>query len=91
LFRNDLITKVIESNFEFESKIFVLKKFPKIINKLQNIRNETVHGNAPDIRSVKLLRADILGIAKESILIEIVKNRLHFKFSKTKLDSMGLN
>ena len=91
LFRNDLITKVIESNFEFESKIFVLKKFPKIINKLQNIRNETVHGNAPDIKSVKLLRADILGIAKESILIEIVKNRLHFKFSKTKLDSMGLN
>ena len=91
LFKNDLITKVIESNFEFESKIFVLKKFPKIINKLQNIRNETVHGNAPDIKSVKLLRADILGIAKESILIEIVKNRLHFKFSKTKLDSMGLN
>ena len=91
LFRNDLITKVIESNFEFESKIFVLKKFPKIINKLQNIRNETVHGNAPDIKSVKLLRADILGIAKESILVEIVKNRLHFKFSKNKLDSMGLN
>ena len=91
LFRNDLITKVIESNFEFESKIFVLKKFPKIINKLQNIRNETVHGNAPDIKSVKLLRADILGIAKESILVEIVKNRLHFKFSKNKLDSLGLN
>ena len=91
LFRNDLITKVIESNFEFDTKSFVLKKFPKIINKLQNIRNETVHGNAPDIKSVKLLRADILGIAKESILIEIVKNRLHFKFSKIKLDSMRLN
>lgn len=91
LFRNDLITKVIENNFEFDSKLFVLKKFPKIINKLQNIRNETVHGNAPDIASVKLLRANILGIAKESILIEIVKNRLHFKFSKTKLDSIGLN
>jgi hypothetical protein len=91
LFRNDLITKVIENNFEFDTKIFVLKKFPKIINKLQNIRNETVHGNAPDIASVKLLRANILGIAKESILIEIVKNRLHFKFSKTKLDSIGLN
>lgn len=91
LFKNDLIIKAIESNFEFDTKIFVLKKFPKIINKLQNIRNETVHGNAPDIKSVKLLRADILGIAKESILIEIVKNRLHFKFSKTKLDSMGLN
>ena len=91
LFKNDLIIKAIESNFEFDTKIFVLKKFPKIINKLQNIRNETVHGNAPDIKSVKLLRADILGIAKESILIEIVKNRLYFKFSKTKLDSMGLN
>lgn len=91
LFRNDLITKVIENNFEFDTKIFVLKKFPKIINKLQNIRNETVHGNAPDIASVKSLRANILGIAKESILIEIVKNRLHFKFSKTKLDSIGLN
>jgi hypothetical protein len=90
LFRNDLITKVIENNFEFDSKIFVLKKFPKIINKLQNIRNETVHGNAPDIASVKSLRANILGIAKESILIEIVKNRLYFKFSKTKLDSIGL-
>ncbi len=84
LFRNDLITKVIENNFEFDTKIFVLKKFPKIINKLQNIRNETVHGNAPDIASVKSLRANILGIAKESILIEIVKNRLYFKFSKTK-------
>ena len=91
LFRNDLITKVIENNFEFDTKIFVLKKFPKIINKLQNIRNETVHGNAPDIASVKSLRANILGIAKESILIEIVKNRLYFKFSKTKLDSIGLN
>ena len=91
LFRNDLITKVIENNFEFDSKLFVLKKFPKIINKLQNIRNETVHGNAPDIASVKSLRANILGIAKESILIEIVKNRLYFKFSKTKLDSIGLN
>ena len=91
LFRNDLITKVIENNFEFDTKIFVLKKFPKIINKLQNIRNETVHGNAPDIASVKSLRANILGIAKESILIEIVKNRLYFKFSKTKLNSMGLS
>ena len=91
LFRNDLITKVIENNFEFDTKIFVLKKFPKIINKLQNIRNETVHGNAPDIASVKSLRANILGIAKESILIEIVKNRLYFKFSKTKLNSIGLN
>jgi hypothetical protein len=90
LFRNDLITKVIENNFEFDTKIFVLKKFPKIIHKLQNIRNETVHGNAPDIASVKSLRANILGIAKESILIEIVKNRLYFKFSKTKLDSIGL-
>ena len=81
----------MSSDLDFNIKIFILKKFPKIINNLQNIRNETVHGNPPDVKSVKLLRADILGISKESMLIEIVKNRLYFKFSKTKLKNMGLS
>ena len=91
LFKNDLIIKVLADNYDFSMKIFVLKKFPKIINDLQNIRNETVHGNPPDIEAVKLLRANILGISRKSILIEIVKNRLYFKFNKIKLDSIGLS
>ena len=91
LFKNDLIIKVLADNYDFSMKIFVLKKFPKIINDLQNIRNKTVHGNPPDIEAVKLLRANILGISRKSILIEIVKNRLYFKFNKIKLDSIGLS
>lgn len=40
---------------------------------IQEIRNETVHDKPATLNDAKSLREKILGIAQESIIIELVK------------------
>jgi hypothetical protein len=88
LIKNSSISACIDKYLEYQMKYFVTKKFTYYIKMLQAIRNETVHGNAPKPNEVKVLRAEIIGVANESMLIELVKHRVEFKYSKTKLESM---
>lgn len=88
LIKNNAIASSIDTYLEKNLKFFITKKFTWHINTLQAIRNETVHGSAPKPQEVKELRSKIIGVANESMLIDLVKHRIEFKYSKTKLESM---
>ena len=75
---NNKIIKETINNFlnNFNLKIFLKNDFTYYITKLQSIRNESVHGKAPDLTDVQELRKDILGLSKKSMVSELVKNRV---------------
>jgi hypothetical protein len=88
LVKNKQIQATVDTFMEHNQKYFISKKFVYYINFLQEIRNETVHGSSPSPKDTKELRSKIIGIASESMLIDLVKNRLEFKYSKKKLETM---
>ncbi|MCG3688795.1 HP0729 family protein [Aliarcobacter butzleri] len=73
LLKLSLVENVIKENFEDIVYFFIRKKFINYINFLQDIRNEVVHGKPATLKEVNILRENILGIASESILIDILK------------------
>ena len=82
LIRNYKIKDAIQNYLDKDLSFFVTKTFPNHLRTVQSIRNETVHGNAPSISEVTKLQANIIGIAKQSILIDLVKHRVDLKYLK---------
>lgn len=54
---------------------YTSRTIPNHINTIQEIRNETIHGNPPKLIEVETLRDKIIGIGCESMIIELVKIR----------------
>jgi len=74
LLKNFEIKKVVESSIDdYYTKKFISSTIPYYINTIQKIRNESVHGAAAKLGDVVELRANILGIAKLSMLVDVVK------------------
>lgn len=77
--KNSLISEAIDKHLEYKLNYFVKKSFTYYITFLQGIRNETIHDTAPELKEIRKLRAKMIGVATESMLMEIVKNRLKIK------------
>ncbi len=77
LLQNHKIKDSIENNIkDFHIKRFIKSTISFYISKLQAIRNESVHGEAPSYQDVYDLRKDILGLSKESMIAQLVKHRV---------------
>lgn len=80
LLREYKIKKCIENSIEeYHTKKFISSTIPYYINMIQKIRNESVHGEAAKLNDVVELRKNILGIAKLSILVDVIKGRSKLK------------
>ena len=75
LLKDEKVKETIELNLEKIESFFVQKKLINYIYYIQEIRNETVHDKPATLNDAKSLRDKILGIAQESILIELVKSK----------------
>ena len=73
LLKDEKVKETIELNLEKIESFFVQKKLINYIYYIQEIRYETVHDKPATLNDAKSLRDKILGIAQESILIELVK------------------
>lgn len=76
LLRHPLIQECLENHGSKQLKFYTSKSIPHHINIIQDIRNESVHGKAPSLEDVKTLRENIIGVACESMVLEIVKMRI---------------
>ena len=54
-------------------KPFILYNIPKFINTIQNIRNESVHGNTISLSECEHIRKEVVGIGQSGILNELLK------------------
>ena len=72
----DTIEKSIDN---YHTKKFISSTIPYYINMIQKIRNESVHGEAAKLNDVVELRKSILGIAKLSILVDVIKGKSKIK------------
>jgi len=80
LLKDYKVKNTIESSIEnYHTKKFISSTIPYYINMIQKIRNESVHGEAAKLNDVVELRKNILGIAKLSILVDVVKGRSKIK------------
>ena len=75
LLKEDIIKIAMENNLDKSLIFFIQKKLVAYINFIQEIRNETVHGRPATLNVANSVRAKILGVAQESVLIELVKNK----------------
>lgn len=76
LLKNNLIQECLDLYCQKQIKFYIVKSIPYYINLVQDIRNETVHGSQPSFDDVQKLRENIIGVSCESIILEIVKNRI---------------
>ena len=75
ILKEDIVKTVMENNLDKVLLFFIQKKLVAYINFIQEIRNETVHGRPATLNEANSVRAKILGVAQESILIELIKNK----------------
>lgn len=75
IIRNPHIQELLET-CDYRMKHYISKVFPATLKSIQAIRNESVHAKAPKLHEVTKLREKILGIAKESMLTQVVKMRI---------------
>jgi len=73
LLKLNVVENEIKENFEDIVYLFIRKKLITYINFLQDIRNKVVHERPATLQEANILREKILGIACESILIDILK------------------
>lgn len=73
LLKNETIKEEIAQGLEKHIGFFIQKKLVNYIFYIQDIRNETVHDKPATLNDANTLRDKILGIAHESILVELVK------------------
>ncbi len=73
ILKDETIKETMELNLEKIESFFVQKKLINYIFYIQEVRNEVVHDKPATLNDAKSLREKILGIAQESILIELVK------------------
>jgi len=78
ILRNRNIADAIDRFCDKALKIFIAKSFVYYIDLTQDIRNETVHGDAPTREDVQKLRNKLVGIADASIIIELAKVRVKY-------------
>lgn len=77
LLKEPKVKEVIEQSIEDHyTKKFISSTVPYYITMIQGIRNESVHGAAATLNDVVELRKSILGIAKISMLVDIIKSRV---------------
>lgn len=60
-------------------KNFIIYNIPNYINQIQDVRNESAHGDSPLLSEIEAMRANIIGISSESIISSIVEQREMFK------------
>lgn len=78
LLKEPKVKEAIERSIEdYHTKKFISSTVPYYINMIQGIRNESVHGAAATLSDVVELRKNILGIAKISMLVDIIKSRVN--------------
>ncbi len=75
ILKDEIIRDTLENSFDKSLIFFIQKKLVAYINFIQEIRNETVHGRPATLNEANSVRAKILGVAQESVLIELVKNK----------------
>jgi hypothetical protein len=74
LLRNTDIENAIQNNIEdFMTKKFIKNSLPYYIKTIQSIRNESVHASSATLLEATDLRKDILGLSKQSMIVEIIK------------------
>lgn len=60
-------------------KFFILHDIIYHISKMQDIRNESVHGKSASLLDCKEIRKNIMGIGKSSIIVELNRNLKYIK------------
>ena len=78
ILRNNIVGNTIDTFCDKALKFFIAKSFVYYIDLTQDIRNETVHGDAPKREDVQKLRNKLIGIADASIIIELAKARVKY-------------
>lgn len=73
ILKDETVKETIEQSLEKIESFFIQKKLISYIYYIQEIRNETVHDKPAKLNDANSLRDKILGIAQDSILIELVK------------------
>ena len=73
ILKDEIIRETLENSFDKSLIFFIQKKLVAYINFIQEIRNETVHGRPATLNEANSVRGKILGVAQESVLIELVK------------------
>lgn len=66
----------IMDNLEGKRAYFATKILPEFIKEFRDIRNESVHGLPARLIDAKEIRQRILGIARNSIISELLENRV---------------
>lgn len=86
LLKDLTIKNGIEQYLERHIGFFIHKKLISYIFYIQEVRNETVHDKPATLNDANSLREKILGIAQESIIIELVKyKRMIFEVQNNKV------
>ncbi len=78
ILKNHLIYDAIDMFCDKALKTYIIKTFIYYIDLTQDIRNETVHGEAPKKEDIQTLRNKLIGVADTSIIIELVKVRVKY-------------
>jgi len=76
LLKNEAIKSAIDKYIkDYTAKRYINSSIAYQIKFVQNLRNENVHGKQATLDEAKSLRAEMIGVGKVSILVEIVKNK----------------
>ncbi|MDF1882624.1 ATP-binding protein [Sulfurimonas sp. SAG-AH-194-C21] len=71
LLRNYEIKDAIHSKgYESNLKYFILTEIPHFIRTMQNVRNESVHGDTTTLEKCEEIRDVVIGIGRSGILVE---------------------
>lgn len=77
LLRSFEIKDVINTHIQDRAlKHFIFVEIPTFIKIMQNIRNESVHGNATSIKECEDIRKEVIGIGKSGMLSEFDRNKI---------------
>ncbi|PAF45526.1 HP0729 family protein [Helicobacter sp. 11S02629-2] len=77
LFKNTNIKDAINNHLSKKVTLFIYIKLIGFINVLKGVRNESVHAKSANKEQAELLRNKIIGVAEESMLIELTKIRVN--------------
>ncbi|UCN00121.1 ATP-binding protein [Sulfurimonas sp. SWIR-19] len=80
LLKNHQIKSTIQHNIQKSNlKYFILSSIPYYINTIQNIRNESVHGNGATLDECKQIRKKLLGIGDSGFISELISGKDEFE------------
>ena len=72
LLRNYEIKSAINKDiYNNEVRNFISKSIPNFITAMQNVRNESVHGDSTPLHECKEIRIQVIGIGQSGILTDL--------------------